>query len=457
MELNKIKCQRKNLIENVEVKPGIDYYDQLNDLDLDMNMAKKIANNMFPNDEKRKESFLSLLIDNTKLILNSILNVNNRSILINGEIQSGKTSNLISSIFTLNSIDKYDLIIYFTGRLNELNRQNSERFFNSFKEDVNYIVDSVKDPSDIKGHTINATTDKTLIYSIVKYSDKYDSLYKMIRDNKLKTLIINDEGDDSTLVGLSKKFNEDILQLCNNNKSITITATPFRNLIDYESQYDDYIVLRSPKEYSSIDKFNYINLSNLNKPNEENESHFIARSLDDWMGKIDDKKGNQFLINILNEKDEHKSILSFVKEFIESRIHLNKGKVSDVAKKVSFDQSRLILNGDSGKMTIEDINKREEITIIVGGMKLSRGITFEKLTGQLITSFSDNKIPAGTLLQKARWCGYRDESNTFIYMNDKLIRAFQELVALQEMTLNYKIGNDYKSKFKEMNFKEICK
>ncbi len=456
MESNKIVCYRKNLIENVK-KEGNIIDSNISSSEYNSEMAELLAKKMFPNNPEKENDFLNLLKNNTKIILDSILNNDNQSILVNGEVQSGKTSNLISSIDTLNNIDRYDLIIYFTGRLNDLNYQNSERFYNSFKENNNYIVKSIKDPSQIKSHTIDVSKKKTLLYSIIKYSDKYEALYKIIKENNIKTLIINDEGDDSTLAGLSKKFNDDILGINNKNKSITITATPFKNLIDHEDEYDDYIVLESSKDYSSINKFEYINLSNPINPEEENEAYFIRKSLEDWLGKIDGEKGNQFLINILNENDEHNSIYSFTNEIIENLASKNNGKVSDMAKKILFDQSVIIFNGENNEISLEDINSRNEITIIIGGMKLSRGITFEKLTGELITSFSKNKISAGSLLQKARWCGYRDESNTFVYMNDKLIVAFKELIELQNMTLKYKIGSNYKMKFESKDFKELSK
>lgn len=406
--------------------------------------ANEIVKQSFNLNEIQKQNLFELLKRNYK-ILND--NFDGRSILVNGEVQSGKTNNLISFIGEKCESDLYDLVIYFTGTLNDLKIQNSQRFYKIFSKFENYVVKNIKDPSKMIIPTINKN--KTYIFNLIKRFDKYNKLLELIRDcGNIKVLLVNDEGDESTLTENFSSFTKEFLKLNNKNKLITITATPFKNLYHNESFYDKYVVLESSKEYCSFEKFKYLHID------EKNMYSKIKIVIEKWIERIKLNEGNQLLINTLNSKYGHESISNIINELIERYANSN-NKNFEIYENIHLNDNVHIINGDN-ETDFNELNSLKEPTIIVGGIKLSRGITFENLTGQLLAQDNeDGKLSPGSLLQKARWCGYRKVDKTMIFFDTKTNEAFNELKKLQNFTLNYKIGNQYKIKFDEFNFQRL--
>ena len=86
-------------------------------------------------------------------------------------------------------------------------------------------------------------------------------------------------------------------------------------------------------------------------------------------------------------------------------------------------------------------SKKNGLNIIVGGSLVSRGFTFNNLLVEIILNSPEQKIPADTLLQRARWFGYRRASNRYKYMkiimSPHIYNSFAEFIALQKCMFEY--------------------
>lgn len=413
------------------------------DNNIDYRFLEKILFFLDLDDEKSAKA-RNLYIKNTYMLLES-LQVNS-NILVNGEVQSGKTNNIILTAASINASEKYDIIIYLTGRLNTINEQNHSRFFDIFSEFKNeYIITKVINPDRLGESLIDILKlGKTAVLNMLKDPAKIKSLVKLLEDYGLSFILINDEGDDSSLSEKGKEVMNKISNLKNRKRIITITASPYENL-EYEDYYDDYLILESSEFYTGIEKFNYIPIDD-----DIEDEEIIKSIIDDWIKKSIGVENTQLLINRTVNTDFHKNISDMVREYLEDLKMLSNDK--DVKKFVS----RVLFN-DWVEISNREfvIDKEGGNQIIIGGHNLSRGVTYKYLTHQLL--FSDSiKTKAGTLIQRARWCGYRQTENVKIYMTPNLINGFKELIDLQEWTKNYKIGQrNYKEKFKGKKYSNI--
>lgn len=389
----------------------------------------------------------SLLISkrNTKSAIEMM--ANNRHLLINGRVQSGKTNSIISIISNLIEVEGYELVLYFTGKLNNLNDQNNSRFYKVFSKFPNkYYNKIIKNDSNL---AVRDENNRVAIYSVIKYSSRYEGISDYVKKSGKKTLIINDEGDESSLTSKYLDMQKEML-INEGNKMITITATPFKNLEYYSEMYDGYLVLEHSSKYTGIDKFEYILVD------DHSTEEMIKGSLSDWLIKIDETKRNSFLINIEIENDKQNDVQDIVDIVLEEMSEDDYFPKKDlVSQMIQWDCVSLMNGPNKEYFDLEERSNSKLPEIIIGGIKMSRGITFKNLTGELITVETIGKTSATQLLQKARWCGYRDAPNTYIYMNQKCMDSFEELVLLEEETMNIRNINEYKTMKLALNLEEV--
>ncbi len=405
--------------------------------DIDEKMLKLVSEKLGLDEEGRFEAE-ELYRRNTNKLLKSLKRKNN--ILVNGEVQSGKTNNLIVTASSLNKNEKYDLIIYLTGRLNAINDQNHSRFFDIFKNDKeNYFIAKVMNPKNIDEASVTLIKEgKTMLMNMLKINDKIEALIDFIESYKLSFILINDEGDDASLSEKGLKSFKRLSSLPN-KKIITITASPYENLM-YENLYQDYIILESSSHYTGIDKFKYITVP------DENQLEFI---INEWLEDSKYLEKSSLLLNSSISTNEHSKLKDEVYRIIEYIMDFDDGVKGEIAGEI---YSTAAVQLSNSEYEITDAHKR---MIIIGGHNLSRGVTFQSLTHQLLISSSE-QIKAATLIQRARWCGYRDAENTKVYLSANLKKAMRELVHLQKWTKKYKLGmRNYKKQFKEKEYKYI--
>lgn len=91
-----------------------------------------------------------------------------------------------------------------------------------------------------------------------------------------------------------------------------------------------------------------------------------------------------------------------------------------------------IINSESDDQILENVNN-----IVLGSRKLERGVTLENLLLTYITNFHKKSTAVDTVLQRARWFGYRGEIKEFltIYMLKSLYDQYRQYIIPSEVEL----------------------
>lgn len=417
--------------------------------------------------------------------------------LIVGQVQSGKT-NVIIGLTALAIDNDYDLIIVFGGVNRLLLQQTFDRLktpliSDSYKGVFIVDKDKLKNPKEIDSYSRLLSTGKTKIIIITMKESRNMLNLKAFLENvylsKLKVLIIDDEADNATLnVGKnnqpSRIYQEfiNIKGLICSGVYIGVTATPYGNLISEKSQdmYPQKIYeLKPSKMYTGLDFFNSNKekIYNIVKETKKSEdwSNAIKKSFACFlvnsfvMNQIEKKRiPHEFLINIeLNIKSITliKIIaVRFLKKLntligngnaffdineIKNAIHewkickiwkydFDTKFIKYVEEYLRYANDRILILADENK---EYNSVQEGLQVIIGGTLISRGFTFNNLLVELILNSPEENIPADTLLQRARWFGYRYTHNRYkymkIFMSENIHEAFSKVVCLQNTLFTY--------------------
>lgn len=427
-----------------------------------------------------------------------------KKILLIGEVQSGKTRRIINLIRTSLSDFKFnfDIIIVFGGTTRNLNNQTDERFRKNNDEGLgDYCAHNINCQRQIKFKSFasiyseSEDAGKTVVYIGPKLDKPLENIYSTIKStinlNEKKILIIDDESDYGSIntkeLGDSSKYAKIIdglfaLMPQTGCAMISVTATPYANLLNKKSQQYDHIFTLPCKRndgYTGVWYFNrlknfYIDINDESlwyetgglRTEEGKKLYFafcvyiINTFMKSKIHNADtrfERDKSEMLINTDYETDAHfkidktissiiseskNNLLSFTNTVNEVSSSLHKQielKTADVAN--ILDNIRIVvLNGQTNN------ENGGNYTIYIGGVKLSRGITYENLTVEYITNFPQNNISADTLLQMCRWFGYRKYLEDHLYMNvittTKGINAIKEIEQYNSLFYDYEDTND---------------
>ena len=382
------------------------------------------------------------------LKLNHFLSVDKKtSILINGQVQSGKTSFIIGTISYAIDLG-YNLIFFLAGSTNDLLEQSLSRLKEKLKESKKINIKSISTMVRINNYL---DKDEVLVCTVLKEAQNLANLNKFVNASNIsnqKILLIDDEADYASVnVGGDKEskifnFINEILNIKNvYTKYLALTATPFANILTNSissKMYPDYMMNLIPNP-------NYTGNNFFNKQSD----YFIVNHTKDNFGFDDNKiieillvffylaslrqkqkQKSQLLLNIDLRNNLHtelrlkiinicKHIHEFLKYFFNiqyfSEKKLDQYKI-DYSEQNIIEARRTFLNfHNSLNENIYELNgnqknlivNKKNVEIIIGGVLLSRGITFENLTIEVLLNVPKGPIAMDTLLQRARWFGYR--------------------------------------------------
>lgn len=421
--------------------------------------------------------FLPVVLENKK---------NLSKILCIGKVQSGKTGFFIAA--TAMAFDNgYDITYILGGTKNKLRDQNYNRIFDDFNNNENIKVFNLNkaDSDDIDKCIKNGikvvivvlknASENTNLGLMKSYIEKYQSL---------KTLIIDDEGDEVTpgapkniqkgkKNGITHELIVNIVNIPNCCAFLSVTATPQANLLlsTFDEISPDYMILVEPGEtYTGGNAFHDTN---------DNPHVIEINDTDDFENSIPESFINSFYFFIFGCALQrvkgsmkqysmlvHPSSLQRVQEEIKDKLSIffNTFKEAlqnshDIAYKATLDQIKktydeFIINNPIS-ITFEQIeyqlhNVLKEIDIVVvnykstddyennphlykiyvGGNMLGRGLTIPNLFNTYMYRDSNGQTPIDTLYQRARWFGYK--RNYFdicrVYMPQQLKEKFIDTV-----------------------------
>ncbi len=442
-----------------------------NQLFLDMFLQYKIEKSdyLLNNIENSKE-YTNNIYANIKNIKKTL--INNKNILCWGDVQSGKTDNIIANALSFLDED-FSIVIIVGGHTSSLYEQTNQRIQEiNLNQKLNNFYYLNKNSFNLDIDLKEELNKHKLLINIPKLEKDLKKLLNLINASNLadiKIAIFDDESDYGSInIGDPSSIYEKLISILNrkdNSKFIQITATPYANLMSSKSigLFPSAIVkFKSSKNYTgnhffNIPKNNIYDLDknidkteNINKLIEETlYIYFFSAALFELQNQTNDKY--EFLVNVHKEIKKHKDTKKIIEKTINNKIkntisHIkNTESLKECFKKeISFFEKRNIdlneyineeflstikniINNNQVVLFNSDTNNNEsktyksgsyKSTIVVGGALLSRGITFQYLLVNLMINVpKKTKISADTLLQRARWFGYRKtELNRYKYM-----------------------------------------
>lgn len=420
------------------------------------------------------KTYYDLIINNIDRAYKSLNN--NKKILLAGEVQSGKTENIIG--FLSKAMDnEWDIIICMGGTTKTLLNQFLDRFENNKYKSKFSVYSSVTSETPIHHELAHK---KKMLFNILKGQEYIKIIYQKILelgDENINILIVDDECDFMTLpTGKNNTLTYDSfknLMLFQNCKYVGITATPYANILNNfsDSIYPDEIInLCSTNRYTGLSFFKDNKaikiLENKSWKNEKHLQSALQIFVNDCFIKMAylDKNGiieSQHLINIdLKTKGQNKifaRVNDHIKILIEEVLNKNEILFNDYikkynisfhdlylfTKKVQSNEKIIISTLNSKTDSIKLINNsKEKHSFYIGGVLLSRGITYENLYSELMLNIRNvtnvNKQPIDIFLQRSRWFGYRSKN---IFANITQIQLMDIYISTE---VSYIIDECYK-------------
>lgn len=414
-----------------------------------------------------------------------------------GKVQSGKTT-VFSGVIARYFDKGYDLCIILTSIENLLNNQTNERMQQIFRSknpskvnvynfDNFMIRNTARRIEKIRDDLKNGYK---YIVTILK-NKQIEKINNILLENKIwksrKILIIDDEADlastgsnDTEDQRFANNAIRNLLSTIPNYNYLSVTATPQAQVLinDNDAVKPKHVFTYEPgKGYMGIDEFfnndSFFRFINKDEWPEDFDISCLPESLKEaiiryfinisYFISIKNKiEPTTMLIHTSVAIEDHYKLMRLLIKFKDNLLLLlNQDKQSlDYLETIRtiknvFDQAypekliwdddyiRLlkkiitytnvnIINSDSDDSIIENINN-----IVLGSKKVERGVTLDNLLLTYITNFHEGTTAVDTILQRARWFGYRESIKDCltIYIVESLHKQYKQYIMPSENEL----------------------
>jgi hypothetical protein len=414
--------------------------------DLNELKAETKTNNRY---ERRLEKLLSegRQIDRIKAVVeNAIANINSnqKSFVIYGEPQSGKTEMMIALTAKLLDVG-FKLVIVLLNDSVQLLGQNLERFQRSGLSPTPKIFSEVLPPEVIIGG-------HQWVIFCKKNSKDLKKLLEKIQGHPNR-VIVDDEADYATP---NSKINQQEKSTINDltgdligteGAYIGVTATPARLDLNntHQNQNENWIDFPSHSAYIGQDKFFPVSVENLPYrltflPDAGDDPIYLRKAVFSFMINV------AYLNEIINKTEQNYSMLihtsgktadhsvdykQIIKIFEALKDDKNPNHVvyfetiwgmaneryadyaNEITKYILANRDRnniVVMNSDKDKNAAGNrtaTNPTAPFTIVIGGNIVSRGVTFDNLLSMFFTRDVKHKLQQDTYIQRARMFGSR--------------------------------------------------
>lgn len=369
--------------------------------------------------------------------------------LVFGQVQSGKTTNFTLLISKALSLKGTRAVVVLSGLTDDLRRQTQRRLElelvgrNSSGSKLQNISDFSKNMNDIEFITDESdfnnsesqrirmaqsiSNNRRMMFVVKKNSKVLEKLLTLLE----RTLhsddclyIVDDESDSATLNTEKDKsekqsvINRLITNITHNSgwsvKYIAYTATPFANFLinsnDLNPLLPKFVQYISPGNgYQGMEKYFLSDNKDLisiiddtflkEEASFDNDAKF---AIDQFLleSKINNRTNGILCINVTHLTDLQSKIKEKISEIIENKLKNNR---DDFELKIleKLKENIFAFNSWEKEIFIDE----KEAGVIIGGFKLSRGITIDRLSMFIINRASKDY---DVILQQARWFGYRE-------------------------------------------------
>jgi hypothetical protein len=370
---------------------------------------------------------------------------NNRSFVIYGEPQSGKTEMMIC--LTAKLLDEHHKIIIVLLNDNlELLDQNIKRFT------ISNINPSPKKYSEVLDPEVTIGDNNWIIFS-KKNSRDLEKLIDKVGYKKEK-VIIDDEADYASPNAKINKGEKTAINrlidnlLTNNGIYIGVTATPVR--LDLNNTFNNisqnWVDFKPHEKYHGQEDFFQLDQSKprpytlIPLPDKEDKPQFLREALFSFIINVSylntklSEKNYSMLIHTSGIKDEHMKDLREITKVFDALYTKNNKDYEKYWEKL-FNQAKEKYPGDERNIiqyAVNNITRHKVVlmnsetdrknvdfkdatipicpyTIAIGGNIISRGVTFENLLSMFFTRAVKHKMQQDTYIQRARMFGSRNE------------------------------------------------
>ncbi|MGL4950861.1 MAG: Z1 domain-containing protein [Mycoplasma sp.] len=431
-----------------------------------------------------------------------------------GKVQSGKTT-VFSSVMARYFDMGYDLCVILTSTENLLNDQTNERMHKVFKSqspskidifncDTFLIRNSSRRIEKVKDDLKN---NHKYIVTILK-NKQIEKVNEVLVNNKIwknkRILIVDDEADlastgsnDSEDVRYANNAIKNLLETISNYNYLSVTATPQAQILinDDDTVKPKHVFTYEPgqgymglNEYFNNDKFfKFINENEWGQQEINGIPDSLKNAVINYFINVSNliiKTGKvvptTMLVHTSVAIEDHYKIMRFLIKYKDSiNLYLKQEKSSldyqliinqiksifdqlnypllvwdedyiELFKNIVKHTNINIVNSESDDNIIENVNN-----IVLGSRKVERGVTLDNLLLTYITNFTEGATAVDTILQRARWFGYRKhiEDCLTIYIVPSLFKQYKDHIIPSENELWSRLKeaeeNDNFSEFKK--------
>lgn len=404
------------------------------------------CDNVISND-KLPQSALELVEYNSDNI-QSLLS-ESKSVLVFGQVQSGKTLNYSGLISR--SLNKVDMIVVLAGTKTNLVDQTYERLKGYFNTSPDIKILQMKTDLDLSKEfdKIHAYKNRKLILVSLKHQDYLRNVGYALHQNAVQTIIIDDEADQASLntreyyshrnnVNEMSRIYSELRSILNSEyvKLVQYTATPqalFLLSTDNALSPERYYVQYPPESYFGIQELLSPSNDHIVKISDFDSSYKYV--LDQYIKtcyKLISRHDFDQTISCLIHSDWKTSQL---KEDFEKVVeYINDYQFDDDEWRnlenqyTSIDEFKVWFRGHISiydvfsKKTIVEWEKGQFV-ILVGGNMLERGFTIPGLVSTILTRNNRGASKSDTLQQRCRFLGYRGALKEYlkVYTTDAII------------------------------------
>lgn len=359
-----------------------------------------------------------------------------KSLLVYGQVQSGKTLNYTGLIADSFSKD-CRLAIVLAGTKTNLVQQTYARLtdYYCYATDVRVIQLTTGGEKDFVRQYrqfLIESPDLKVVVVLLKHQKYLTILLKQLDNYLVDTMLVDDEADQASLNTFelySRKNDVEKMSVIyslisslisfQNVKIVQYTATPQALfLLDGDNDLcpEKYFVQMPPTAYFGIsdlldEDINYVNLVNRENPNLEILIIDFIQRVSNLIGSGYDENISMMIHTHWNTKklnEDYLGVNKIVKKVIAEPSLFNLHAEFDENEKQFldwFDANMLIhkVFGDNNEMSWN-----KQVNILVGGNMLERGYTIPGLVSSVLTRNSKSKSNADSLQQRCRFLGYRE-------------------------------------------------
>lgn len=457
---------------------------------------------------------ISNFINKAKQI-HACLSANQKDIgMLVGKVQSGKTT-VFSGVIARYFDKGFDLCIILTSNENLLNYQTNERMNTVFKSKQPSKVDIFNCDNFLirnSARRIEKVNDDLnsghkYIVTILK-NKQIEKVNEVLINNKIwknkKILIIDDEADlasvgsnDNEEFRYANSLIKNLLNTLANYNYLSVTATPQAQVLinDHDVVKPRHVFTYEPgKDYMGIEEFfnsteyfHFIKQNEWDNPEKivqlpESLKNAVIHYFINISGLIHEQQkilNTTMLVHTSVTIEDHYKLMRLLIKYKDNLLfYLLQNKESldykNTLKKIKaifdtcnysivWDEDYInliinvikhtnvnIINSESDDSIIENINN-----IVLGSRKLERGVTLDNLLLTYITNFQEKSTAVDTILQRARWFGYRQKIKKFlsIYIVPNLHQQYKQYI----MPSEHELWNRLKEAERLDNFKDFEK